>query len=112
MADTLFKMKVGDTRPYLRATITDQDGNAVDLTGATTVFNMTSDNTSRSAKVSNGACAVVNTTGGIVEYRWTSTDTNTAGNYLAEFQVTLADNTVFTVPNEDSLKVELREDYN
>ena len=110
MADTIFKMKKDDTRPYLRVTITDQDDEAVDLTGASVEFNMVTDNQSRTSKVNTSANIVTATTG-IVEYRWSSGDTDTEGNYLGEFQVTLSDSSIFTVPADDSLKIRIKSDY-
>jgi hypothetical protein len=110
IANTLFKMKRDDTRPYLRVTITDQDDTAVDLTDSTIKFNMVTDDVSRTAKV-NASASIVTATSGICEYRWASADTDTEDNYLGEFQVTLSDGTIFSVPPDDSLKIIVKKDY-
>jgi len=110
MADSKFNIKQDDTRPYLRVNITDQDGNVVDLTGGSVKFNMVSDDNDRTVKV-NSSADIVTATSGVAEYRWSSSDTDTAGKYLGEFQVTLSDGTVFSVPADDSLKVIIKKDY-
>jgi len=104
-------MKVGDTRPYLRVTITDQDGSAVDITDATIKFYMVTDDNDRTVTVDEGTVTLVTPASGIAEYRWNAEDTATAGNYLGEFVVTLSDATIFTIPNDDSLKIQIKEDY-
>lgn len=111
MVDTLFKMKKDDTRPYLKVTVTDENGDAVSLVSATVKFSMTTDDDTRTAKVSEQACNITDESNGVAEYRWSASDTDTAGDYLGEFQVTLSDSTVFTVPNDDSLKIKIRADY-
>jgi uncharacterized protein affecting Mg2+/Co2+ transport len=110
MADTKFYIKKDDTRPYLRVTVTDQDDAPVVLTSSDVIFNMVTDDNNRTSKV-NSEAVIVSAVNGIAEYRWATGDTETAGNYLGEFQVTLSDGTIFTVPPDDSLKIIIKADY-
>jgi hypothetical protein len=61
------------------------------------------------AKVEEEA-TVVSATDGTVEYEWGATDTDTAGLYLAEFEVTFAGGIKRTFPGEDYLYVLVKED--
>jgi hypothetical protein len=79
-------MKKGDRRPRYRVALT-VGGTAVDLTGATGVrFIMKSTPASGTTKV-DAAATVVTAATGIVEYAWGATDTDTAGDYVIEFEV-------------------------
>lgn len=81
-----FVMKKGDRRPRYRAALT-IDNQPVNLTGATGVrFIMKSSPTASTAKV-DAAATVIDANNGIVEYAWTGTDTDTAGEYVIEFEV-------------------------
>jgi len=92
-------IKQGDTRPYLRKRLLDGEGAAVDLTGATVRFHMRGvDETV--AKVDDFAVPDADqvTNEGWVEYRWATGDTDTAGRYYTEWEVTYSDGTVQTFP--------------
>ena len=82
---TTFQTPTVDQR--IQATLTDGAGAVVDLTSATVRFLMRAKNAT-SAKVA-AAATIVNAAGGVVKYTWTGTDTDTAGRYLAEFEVTI-----------------------
>lgn len=77
-----YSMKSGDTKP-MRARLTYSDGSPVDLTGATVSFYMGTTLVDRPA-------TVVDATDGVVEYPWGAGETNTPGQYPAEFKVTVA----------------------
>lgn len=78
----LHKRAVGDTLSALALQIT-RDGLPVNLTGLAVVFNMTKlDGT---PKVVNAACTISNPPLGYVEYDFTASDVNTAGEYRAYF---------------------------
>ena len=47
---------------------------------------------------------------GIVQYPWVGADTNTAGTYYGEVEVTYADNTVETFPNNGYFTIIIKED--
>ena len=60
-------------------------------------------------KVNTGA-TVVSATAGTVRYDWASDDTNTAGLYRAEFEVTFAGGIKRTFPGDDYLYVQVLAD--
>jgi hypothetical protein len=80
-----------------------------DLTGATIVFTMaTTDGVTK--KVNRQAAVITNPTGGEVEYRWVSGNTDTSGPYLCEFEITPASGGKFTVPTKERAVVVVVDD--
>lgn len=106
---TTVYMKQNDTAPALTATLKDADGVAIDLTGATVVFNMRQRSDS-SVKVNRGAVTLVVAASGQVKYPWQAGDTDTVGVFDGEFEITHADTTVQTVPSKDYIKVVIKDD--
>lgn len=101
MAD--FQLKEGDTSPAITATLTDENGDPVTLTGSVARFHMATTpgetpKVNADATVSDGAA-------GQVRYEWTATDTDERGLYYAEFQITHGDGSVETFPNDDYITV-------
>src|SRR5581483_3923985 len=98
-----FTLREGDTASPITATLTDSDGDPVDIAGATIAFLM--------FPVSGGeakfaAAATNNQNGdgsdgskGTVSYQWVSGDTDTAGSFLASWTVTFAGGEIQTYPN-------------
>jgi uncharacterized protein YaiE (UPF0345 family) len=99
-----FHLKQGDLLPKIRSTLTYSDGTAVDLTGGSVVFRMRLRGASTPKVEANAT--IVTAASGIVEYTWTGTDTNAAGEYEAEWVVTLSGST-FTVPNDKYLHISI-----
>ena len=101
MSATDITYKVGDTRPFLDATLKDADG-AIDLTGITSVRFVLEDQDAN--EIVNESSTGVNvtitgTTSGKVRYKWQSADLSSEGNYYAEWKVTFGDGTVARFPN-------------
>lgn len=91
-----FNIKQNDTSPSLQATLKDSALNPVNLLGASVQFHMKSlDGT---LKV-DASMDVVDVDSGIIRYDWQSGDTDTVGAYYIEFEVTYADGSVETFPN-------------
>jgi hypothetical protein len=106
-----FTIKTGDTYPPLGAVL-DDDGTPVDLTAADSVrliLKLESPST-----VVEGAAAVTSAAGGAVEYEWAAGDTDQAGEYQGEWEVTWdAGSTppsVQTFPNDGYFSVEILAD--
>lgn len=111
MADSI-EFKRGDTVP-LTATLYADDAKTtpLDLTNATTVsFIMASAPAEPGTPKVNAACTVIDALNGRVRYAWAAADTDTAGSYSAEFEVTWNDGTVQTVPRQGYLTVTITED--
>ncbi len=111
MSAQIFYLKRNDTDSELQVTLKDADGAAVDVTGATIVFTMFKKGRAN-PKVNKASVTLTNASSGIVTYSWVAADTNEAGEFLGEFQVTYAGSRIQTFPNreEDRLIVIIRKD--
>jgi 5-hydroxyisourate hydrolase-like protein (transthyretin family) len=103
-----FYIKQNDTSPAMLATLQNASGTAIDLTGASVRFHMRTVN--GSASVVSAAATIVTAASGIVRYSWAAGDTATVGTYQAEFQVTYADATIETFPNDSYISVQIVDD--
>ena len=91
-----FTMKTGDTSPIVTATFKDADLNPVNITGSTVRIHVVS---LSGTTLIDEAMTVTSGPNGVAEYEWQAGDTDTAGTYKVEFEVTYSDNTVETFPN-------------
>lgn len=98
-------LKRGDRLPLLDRTLLDENDNAVDLTGATVRFIMRAYGATN-PKIS-AAATVLDADEGRVRYSWGATDTDTAGHYQAEFEVTFSNGRKETFPNDHHLTVDV-----
>ena len=103
-----FYIKRNDTSPSMLATLQDANGDAVDITAASVRFHMWPIS-SKVVKVDADA-VIVTADQGLVRYDWQAADTATIGSYQAEFEVTYADTTVETFPNDGYIRVEIISD--
>ena len=104
MASNIFYMKQNDTAPAIRATLSDSDGIAVDLTDATVRFLM---KTQSNILTANGAATILDSANGVVQYAWEVGDTMNEGTHLAEFEVTYSSGKVESFPNRGYIKVKV-----
>jgi hypothetical protein len=100
-------IRQGDTTPAFTQTITDQNGNAVNLTSATVTFVMRQ--LSSSTPTVNAAMVITDATAGQVQYNWSTVDTATPGVYMAEIHCVLSGGGSYTYPNEGYLEIEVQE---
>jgi len=103
-----FYIKQNDTSPVLLATLQDADGNAIDVTGGSIRFHMRQ--IGSTAVVVDEEAIIVTPLEGIVRYNWQATDTDTIGSYQAEFEVTYADASIETFPNDGYIRVQIIDD--
>jgi hypothetical protein len=104
-----FSIKQNDTSPSLQATLKDASLSPVDLTGATVMFHMKS--VDGTVKVDQ-QMTITDDTGGVVQYDWQSGDTDTVGTYYVEFEVTYADSSIETFPNNGNKVVSVVKELN
>ena len=90
-------IKQGDTYHFLRAYLHMATGKAIRLSGANVRLVVKDDKDV--IKISKSANIVDEETG-YVEYRWAATDTSTPGTYIGEFEVTLQNGSIVSVPND------------
>ena len=105
----MMNMKQNDRRPAMPATIK-RGTQIVPLTSAMSVtFKMRPAYGPLELKV-NSAAVVTNAATGQVEYRWAAGDTDTVGEFLAEWEVLWADGTTETFPTIDYDRVIIHDD--
>lgn len=106
MAD--FTIKQNDRAPALRASLKAAGGTVKNLSGATEVrFKM--GKSTGTLKV-NEVITPIEPANGTCVYSWADGDTDEAGTFFAEFEVTNADGTKETFPNSKPLTVSVKAD--
>jgi hypothetical protein len=100
-----FTIKRGDTSPILEYTLSP----ATDCTGSTAVFSMARVS---GANVINRAAATIASpaTAGVLRYQFTAGNTANSGVFLGEFEVTHADGSIETFPNNEHLTIAIHDD--
>jgi hypothetical protein len=90
------------------ATVKDANVDAVDITEASVRFHMRPIG-STTVTVDQPA-NIVTALEGIVRYDWQAADTATIGSYQAEFEITYADASIETFPNDGYIRVNITGD--
>ena len=103
-----FRIKTNDTSPKLALTILNASGGVVDLSGASAKFHMKAFGAS-SLKVDSVA-TITDADDGEVQYDWLPSDTDTAGTYYGEIEITYGDASVETFPNNGYFTIIIKED--
>jgi len=98
-----FRLKQGDRLPKLRAALTDSNGAALDLTGATVAFRFRARGGAL-LTLAGVASVVAPATSGVVEFSWGAGDSATPGVYESEWVLTYA-GSAQTVPTSGYLVV-------
>lgn len=108
MVDTDFHIKQGDTSPAIKVQLSDENGTAIDITGYQEVSFHMADPDGSTVKVdddTSGGVSVTDASAGKVKYEWSAGDTDTAGVYQAEWEVTYGDGTIETFPNSGYTRI-------
>ena len=103
-----FYVKQNDTSPAMLATLQDADGNSTDLTAASVRFHMR--RIGIPDVIVDAPAVIVTPSEGLVRYDWVAADTVSIGSYQAEFEVTYADASIETFPNDGYIRVEIIDD--
>lgn len=104
-----FTIKRNDTRPAIRGRLKYEDGSTAPIGINDTVrFKMRRQETAV-ADV-DALATVLDGEQGIVEYAWLPADTDTAGEYFGEFEVTYSDGRVQTFPNKSHIRIHIIKD--
>lgn len=105
-----FYIKQNDRRPNLVARLRNADKTPLNLTDADTVtFTMTK-NRAGSPIIDTVNCSITDVTGGVIEYEWQEGDTVTLGTYRGEFEITWTTGITQTLPEDDFIKIIVKED--
>jgi hypothetical protein len=100
-----FFLRQGDTLPRIKATLKDATGATINLGGGALVrFRMRAQR-GGALKVDQPA-TITDAAAGQVEYAWQAADTDTAGDYLAEWRVTFGSDRQ-THPNSTFVEVSI-----
>jgi hypothetical protein len=103
-----FVIRKGDRLPELTATLNDSAGSAVNLTGSTVEFHMRS--TAGGTPKVDAAATLVTPSAGTVKYVWATNDTDTAGSYYGEFEVTFGDGRKQSFPNPGYITISVTDE--
>jgi Rib/alpha/Esp surface antigen-like repeat protein len=101
-------IKQNDTNPAMEFTLQDSDGQAVDLSGATARFLMRA--RGGTTVKTDAAASITNAASGVVQYTPVAADTDTAGQYEAEIEVTYSDSTKETFPSRGYISIVIQDD--
>lgn len=88
----LLYLTQGNTRPPVRFTLKDVNGNPVDITGCTLIFRMIVIG-SLVPTVLDGECTIDTAGSGLCHYDWAEHDLDVAGSYHGQLNVTFPDET-------------------
>ncbi len=109
MAST-FILKKHDTLPWLRATLL-TEGNAIDLTTADSVkFLAKQADEKNNPKLMDKPAAITDAAAGSVQVVWGPADTDTAGTFNCEFEITWDPGYIQTIPNDGYFILVIHED--
>lgn len=104
-----FSIKQNDTSPSLQVSLKDSALQPIPLGEATVRFHMKS--VDGTLKV-DAPMTITNASAGTCQYNWQAGDTDTVGTYYVEFEVTYADASVETFPNNGSKTVKVVKELN
>lgn len=105
-----FSLKRNDTSPAIQSTLLDSNGSPVNLTEASVKFIMIDRKGIVKVNTSDNVSIVGDPKLGVVKYEWIAEDTDTKGDYQAEWEVTFSDTTIQSFPNADYIIIQIKRD--
>lgn len=113
---TKFVLKRNDTMPSLVVNLIDRgrllQKQSYSLSGVTAATFTMVDTSCDIAKVYNQQAQVACVSGGTLQYNWQTGDTDTSGNYKAEFELFFSGGGKMTVPQIGGIDIEIADDLN
>lgn len=111
----MFRIKRNDTLPALQINITTYGDlgqkTPYDLTTASGItFSMKDDY--GNLKVFEQTAQISCASGGTIQYQWQNGDTDTAGTYYGEFEISFSGGTRLSIPQTDGIRIEIPKDIN
>lgn len=103
-----FSIKRNDLSPAIKSQLLDEDDNPVDLSSASVRFIMS--DYEENVIIVDGVAVIDNALDGIVYYQWQAGDTEQAGHFRAEWEVTYPNDNPETFPNDNFLDIKIAED--
>lgn len=101
-----FNIKQNDTRPAIQATLTAAASDVI----TSVQFRMSDKNGALKVNHSGGIVTQPSSTsGGVVKYQWLTGDTDTAGDFRGEFEITFSDSRIETYPNRGYIAIHIEE---
>lgn len=103
---TDFFIKQSDTAPPIVVVLNDASEDAVDLSTSSSIMFIMSNKLTGEVVVE-AAADLLDADSGQVQYQWQTGDTDAAGVYKAEFEVTWDDGTIETFPNSKYISIKV-----
>lgn len=103
-----FEIKRNDLVPELNVALKDKEGAVVNLTGASVQFHMRAAGAS-TLKV-DAAATLVTAASGTCKYTWVAANTDTAGDFEGEFEVTYSGGNIETFPTDGYIRIRVLPD--
>lgn len=106
-----FHLKQGDTRPYIRGSVTDQTGALIPLATATIEFHLADRDGNPITLAGTASVVEPPEDGENIQFAWAAGDTDELeGLYDAEFEIHYADGGIETFPNARNLRIAITAD--
>jgi hypothetical protein len=99
-----YTLKQNDTLPAIEAQLINADGTPINLDLCGVRFHAQSFDRK---KLIVKQAEIIDAENGKVRVKWKEGDTDTAGNYRAEFEIVFTDSTILTVPNDGYFLVKI-----
>ena len=98
-----------ELRQQFAATLKDENGQIVDVTGASVKFHMAKLNSS--SVITDASATVTNGSTGTVEYAWPASDTASIVTFCGEFEITFSARLIETYPNSGYISIQITDDF-